>query len=306
MDSPVKEVRRRTIKRFYIFLAANLALCVFIFEYLHNAMYLNREVLIGGNIASHNNTVILGLYFLFSVFFVGKFLQRSYARQYKYQSVIPLLKSIFKQGSYEADSGVSSNILKTSELFPYFDRMEGKDLITAQHKNTTFWASNLRLYQIRERDKKRYLHKFFDGIFLHLTFQKPFESTIVIKENRWVKILSSQSFFGKRLEKIKVIAPEFSKRYEAWGDDQVLSRKILQPELLEKIIKLSDTYAFILSINRNNVYMSIAKQRFRFNPRLFLFPPRSDDVREERIKKSLFVLRDIMDALRLETRTQRR
>ena len=240
--------------------------------------------------------------YVFGVIIVAMTGQWFYAHYYKKKFVRSFLQEELGFAIYEPRKHLSAVTLYESKLFPSFNWTEGSDWFRCEVEQAILTASNVTLSQRINTKNGQTVNKVFQGCVLSLTFSDPFETPILIKGKRWMS-WSKQLLLGESLERVKLIAPDFMKRFDVWSSDQIASRKLLTPAFTEKMTELDKQYPFTISITSFKVTIALEGE-LDFSPRFFLLPPRSDEARVKRLKKALDMVRAVVQTLNLKPKKE--
>jgi hypothetical protein len=138
-------------------------------------------------------------------------------------------------------------------------------------------------------------------------FNKNFITSLVILpdrvEKRFGKLWGSriQSWNKKRGKLIKLENPEFEKYFVVYGEDQIESRYILSPDLMERIVSFRKKIKknIYLSFVNNKVFIAISTQNL-FAARIFLNLLQFKTI--EKYYSSLRIGIDLVEDFNLNTR----
>ena len=135
-------------------------------------------------------------------------------------------------------------------------------------------------YKTTRRDSKGHTHTewhtIFRGLFFMGDFNKHFSgSTIVLPDSaealfgkfgQWL-----QSFSFGRDQLIKMDDPEFEKLFVVYGTDQIESRYILSPALMQRIVefKTKRQKSIYLSFVGSSIFVALSETRALFEPKIF-------------------------------------
>ena len=191
---------------------------------------------------------------------------KSLKYDYKHKIIPDILGFLYSEFEYIPNQKIAKTVFEKSLLFPSEIRfVEGEDFMR-------FWIDNA---DIMFCESKVYGHPpvsmQFSGIFISATFNKFFASrTFVFPEQNtsfWRKIkfktLGADYY-------VKLEDPEFEKEFIILGDNQVESRYILTPSLMERILQYKRKLKceFSLSFVQNRLYCAIPNYKDLFEPRL--------------------------------------
>lgn len=188
-------------------------------------------------------------------------------KAYKSRILPQILKFISLEFEYFPNQKISKSIFDTSLLFPQEIKLiKGEDFMRFKIDRTGIMFCEAEVYGYGPSSK------IFGGVFICATFNKSFASkTFVFPEK-------STSFFRKLKFNVmgasflvKLEDPEFEKEFIILGEDQVESRYILTPGLMQRILeykkKLKIDIAF--SFISQRLYCTIPNSKNLFEPALF-------------------------------------
>lgn len=129
-------------------------------------------------------------------------------------------------------------------LVPSHDRRAFEDHFTGRSDGVEFELYEAHLEAKRQTDKRTYYETVFRGALIRVAFPRTIEGvTLVTRDlglfnalNGWVK----ESFSGKNLERVGLVDPAFEKQFEVYATDQVMSRYLLTPTFMERLLRLEE------------------------------------------------------------------
>ncbi|MDP6943452.1 MAG: DUF3137 domain-containing protein [Myxococcota bacterium] len=222
------------------------------------------------------------------VLFMGQMLfyrwmTSDYVLSFKHQ-VIAAVARYFDEGlRYDPEAGISQSDFLASQLFRHrIDRYSGEDLVRGVVGKTAIEVSEIHAeYKTTTTDSKgrrrTRWHTIFRGLFFIGDFNKHFQGTTLVLPDVAERLLGR---FGKMLQDmnpgrsqdlVRLEDPEFEKHFVVYGDDQVESRYILSPALMQRIVafKRSTGHQIHLAFRHSNVYVAISATSDMFEPPVF-------------------------------------
>jgi hypothetical protein len=203
---------------------------------------------------------------------------RDYRAEYKSKVVAEIVKMVDESWDYQADGRIGENEYRKSDLFrDRVDRFKGDDLITGTIDKTDFRCSEIHSeYKTWEKDDdgktKEEWHTIFKGLFFHADFNKNFSArTYVVPEARGgSKVFSTIGGMAQRGDRVKLEDPEFEKIYEVYSTDQIESRYILTPAIMQAMtaIKRELNTSVYFSFIDERVYCAMYFNKDLFEPRI--------------------------------------
>ena len=237
---------------------------------------------------------------------------KSFRKEYKSKIISRIAGFADESLVYSPEGYIPLHEFAGSKIFPLScDRYAGEDHfrgtigktriefseITAKHRNTSGSSSH---------QKDDYI-TIFKGLFIIADFNKNFRTHTIVLPDTAERLFGKfgqtlQSIAPSRGELIRLEDPRFEKEFCVYGDDQVESRYILTPSLMERILKFRKKWKnrVWLSFINSKVYIAISmnKNLFELRP----FKPAADyDFLEENLR-FLSLLTGVVDDLNLNTR----
>lgn len=160
---------------------------------------------------------------------------QNYRGKFK-QNLFPKVLQLFGDFSYQAYSRVDDRIIeKMPQQFNYAESY-GSDLIQGRINKVNFQFSQLRLESGSDSDSS-----LFNGYIIALSNETfAFPATLVYyNQPRHMEQLSAKHFALKR---IKIPYNKFEDLFDAYGDDQVAARELLDPVMIENLVKLNKSF----------------------------------------------------------------
>jgi hypothetical protein len=193
--------------------------------------------------------------------------KKQYRKTFKSDVVAELVKLINPDWQYLYDYCMSQESYQQSGLFPqHYDRYTGDDFVTGKIEKTDFQFSELHTQykQVTYGSKgQRQEHwvTIFKGLFMHADFNKNFSGTTFVLPDTAEKLFGS---FGQTLQKlsgrgqlVQLENPEFERLFVVYSSDQVESRYILTPTMMEAMVKLYNRF-------NGDIYFSFVGSRVYF------------------------------------------
>lgn len=225
---------------------------------------------------SPNHTQILissfaGVFLLLMgyAFYVRKNSVADFESTFKEEIIKPLISFINKDFIYKPDSYISHNeFLKTGFFENQLYNYDGNDQLIGKHNDVLFQFCDLwvtKTPSIKTNNQSDY--NVFCGNFFMAKFNKSFKfetyiiPTYSFRENLIGDDFDTQTFlvdnwcFG---DKVQLEDPEFTKLFSVFSKDQIESRYILTPTLMERIKKVQEKTRGKLFISFRNDMIFIA------------------------------------------------
>ncbi|MDB3904991.1 DUF3137 domain-containing protein [Crocinitomicaceae bacterium] len=265
------ENERKKLLRPMIFLCLPFVGSVVIFFlnfFVLHFHHLDRAIFVGAILI--NGT--LGAVFLPRFFKLKKALKV----KYKEEIIKEMVYFIDPSLSYNSTSFISQSDFENSKLFiKGIDRYEGDDLVVGNIGKTEVRFSELNaLYENNDNDSTKYV-SLFKGIFFIADFHKDFAGETIVLPDTAEKLFGKlgamfQKMNVSRPDLVKLENPDFEKAFVVYGTDQVETRYILTPALIQRIMDFQKKSGKIyLSFLYSKVYIAISLNKNLFEPPLF-------------------------------------
>jgi len=218
--------------------------------------------------------------------------KKQYRENFKSGVVAEVVKLFNPDWQYLYDYCMSQESYQQSGLFPHhYDRYTGDDFVTGKIEKTDFQFSELHTQykQVTYNSKgQRQEHwvTIFRGLFMHADFNKNFLGTTYVLPDTAERLLGS---FGQSLQKmssrgqlVKLENPEFEKRFVVYSSDQVESRYILTPSIMESIVNISNRFEgdVYFSFVGSRIYYANSINKALFEPNIFRSGVNFNDMKE--------------------------
>jgi len=229
-----------------------------------------------------------GLWYIFVTY--GR--KSEYRKSFKSNIVSEMVRLYNPEWQYLFDSFISERDYQMSGIFPHHcDRYSGDDQVIGKIDKTDFQFSELHTQykQVTYGSKgQRHEHwvTIFRGLFMHADFNKNFSGTTFVLPDTAERLLGA---FGQSLQKlsgrgelVKLENPEFEKRFVVYSSDQVESRYILTPAIMESIVNISNRFGgeIYFSFVGSRVYFANSINQELFEPSIFRSGVNFSDVKE--------------------------
>ena len=203
-----------------------------------------------------------------------------YKNAYKKNVIKTLIDTIHPGLDYQPRLCIPESRFMASGLFTRTpDRYRGDDMVTGMVGKTQISFSEIRAqYKTETRDSKgnthTQWHDIFRGIFFIADFNKPFKTRTLVLPDMAERVFGS--LFGNALQKlnkgrgdlIKLENVDFEKAFVVYGTDQVESRFILTPDLMERILKVKEKTGkpLYISFLDNTMFVALSQNKDLFEP----------------------------------------
>lgn len=254
-----------------------------------------------------------------------RFFARDYRSNFKQMIIEPLIHFIDPNLSYTPDGFIDLLIFRRADIFQrYVNEYDGEDLVCGTIDKTTIRFSEVRAYYKEENENSlltsaltpkdsvgalldKYKHTIFKGLFFVADFNKDFLGQVLVMPDkaekyfgRFGKMLQSHNFI--RGELMKMDNAEFEQAFAVYGSDQIQSRYVLTPVIMNKILdfKKKTGAAICLSFKDSVLYITVPCKRNLFEPKYF--KSIVDYIETFRYFQDLTLFIGIVDELNLNTR----
>ena len=167
--------------------------------------------------------------------------KRKYRNAYK-QRILPKLAKLFGDFTYTIGGQIPFHHIWPSKIVPAHDRYESEDHFIGKYKGVDIQFSEIDLKQQRRSKNKTYYVSIFKGlaVLLEMEGKKFYGHTILDKDkgkmSEWFKEKSSG------LKRANLVDPEFEKLFDAYTNDQVEARYLIDPLMIERLKGLYEEY----------------------------------------------------------------
>jgi len=255
---------------------------------------------------------VLGIFILLLFFKINP-LWKEYRGQFKEQVIREIINFIDNSLNYHpADKITRDEFMKCGIFRTHIDRYTGDDFVEGKIKSTQMEFSEVHAeYKTTTVDSKgrttTHWHTIFKGLLFSADFNKEFNVKTYVLKDTAEKMFG---FLGTKLQKmnksrgelVKLEDPEFESEFAVYSDDQIESRYILSPSLMEKILsfKKQTNKNIQLSFVDSRLYVAIPYSKALFEPRLFGDMINFSDIQEYHDDLNLVI--SIAETLNLNTR----
>jgi hypothetical protein len=251
-----------------------------------------------GLISLSPHVAVIVMAVLVSVAILGYFTYKTSQQKKKYREsfksgvVAEVVKLINPEWQYDYNSCIPEDSYWQSGLFPHrYDRYQGDDFVSGRIDKTDFQFSELHTeYKQVTYGSKGQRHEqwitIFRGLFMHADFNKYFSGTTFVLPDTAERLLGA---FGQSLQKlssrgelVKLENPEFEKLFVVYSSDQIESRYILTPAIMEAMVHLHQRFDgdIYFSFVGTRVYFAKGFSTALFEPNIFRSGVNFADVKE--------------------------
>jgi len=232
---------------------------------------------------SQNASVDMLLFLGFAYFAIGaivyKWMIKDYAHDFKDTIISPLITEIDANLRYSQNLHIDESYFTRSRICTTRpDRVRGNDYVHGKIDGVNIQFSDFHAEKKHTDNKGRTTWStLFQGLFIVADFPKNFKgSTVILPDvaqssfgNLIGNFLQSNNFGRNELIKMDNVA--FEKAFVVYGTDQIESRYILTPSLMQKLLSFKRRSKQNLSISfiGGNIYMAIEYNKDLFEPSVF-------------------------------------
>ncbi len=228
-----------------------------------------------------------------------------YHTDYK-NSVLPRIVKLVGLSGYNPHGAIYVDQFEPTGIVPGHDKQFARDLFEGTYKGAGVSFCRLVLKKKNPNLRNNQEETVFSGIALLIVIpQNKFSGHTVVRRKNLLNELADINAFKATgvagLQTVHLEDPAFEKRYQVFSTDQVESRVLLDPAMMERIDAVSGTYfsqGINISYDRGNrVFALIPTARELFNAPSVWSPTDIDAV--ERMKKEVQSILSLVDQLDL-------
>jgi hypothetical protein len=200
-----------------------------------------------------------------------------YRNDFKHTIIRSIIEFLEPGLRYNPDFGISKELFRAGDMFRHkIDRYHSEDMVQGKVGQTDIAFSEVHAEYKTGSGKDTHWHTIFKGLVFIGDFHKDFRGRMVVLPDTAEKLFGGlgQKLQGWNLSRnslIKMDDPEFEREFVVYGTDQVESRYILSPSLMERICafrKKIGTQLF-LGFAGSRVFVAIPKKEDWFEPVFF-------------------------------------
>jgi uncharacterized membrane protein YbaN (DUF454 family) len=235
----------------------------------------------------------------------------TYKNTYKNDVIGAALKFLDESLSISPDQGIEASEFMYTQLFSTTpDRYKTEDLVTGCAGKTRFYFAEVHAeYKTVTQTKngtRTEWHDIFKGIIFAADFNKRFNGVTIVKPKDFGAAFGA--WFSKNLfsfgskDVVQLENTEFDKTFVTHGSDQVESRYILTPAMMERVLNLNHQTKYNISLSFIESRMYIA---FPLNRNYFEAPVFKSLLSPETVNEDITTIKfmyDIVKELDLNTR----
>lgn len=238
---------------------------------------------------------------------------REFRADFKGRVIRALVGFVDENWTFTPNGKISGTDVDASGLVPdNISKILGEDLVEGSIGHTAFSMSEI-CAQRREtfRDKYGMKHEYmvdvFNGFMFVCNYNRYFPHEVFVFPDTAERFLG---FMGTRLQEmnrshgelVKLEDPVFEKYFAVYGSDQIATRMVLPPSIMEEMVAFREKSGtpVSMSIRQGRFFAAVPLSRDLFEPPLFRPITRFSELRELFDDLTLFV--DLARAIDLNTR----
>ncbi|MEE2527126.1 DUF3137 domain-containing protein [Hyphobacterium sp. HN65] len=135
------------------------------------------------------------------------------------------------------------DVFREHGLIPSSDRRSFEDHFIGERHGSVFELYEAKLEEKRHSDKRTYWVTVFRGLMIRIEFPRTVEGLTVITRDKGIFNAFEgwgRKTFGNKLKKVGLVDPKFENIFEVYSTDQVMSRYLLTPTFMERLIALEN------------------------------------------------------------------
>jgi len=234
---------------------------------------------------------------------------QNYREKFKEEVIREIINFIDNRFTYSPSKKMSlSEFKKTGIFLMRVDRYRGDDHIEGKIDSTHVEFSEVHAeYKTRDNKGRTSYHTIFKGLLFSADFNKNFNVKTYVLTDVAEKMFG---FLGTKLQKmnkwrgqlVKLENIEFEKEFAVYSEDQVESRYILSPSLMERMLsfKKQTKKRIQMSFVDTRLYIAVPYRKNLFEPKLFGNIVDFKNIQE--YYDDLNLVLDLIETLNLNTR----
>ncbi|MFZ4121335.1 MAG: DUF3137 domain-containing protein [Caulobacterales bacterium] len=127
------------------------------------------------------------------------------------------------------------------DLLPKSDRAHFEDWFHGERHGCAFDLCEGHLEdERRDKDGDRSWVTVFRGQIIRISFPKPFQAVTVVRRDSGV--FNGMVGWASRMQRVGFADPDFERKFEVYGTDQVEAHYLVHPVFAERLLQLEDAY----------------------------------------------------------------
>jgi hypothetical protein len=236
------------------------------------------------------------------------FKKKKYRQNYKSQLITRVVQLFGDQFQYSPEGSVSSSYFSLSQIFQEnFNIYHGEDLVTGKIGGLDLEFSELYVAHRTGSGKNQHTHQVFKGIFFMCGIPRRMKGRTFIlpdvAENSFGQVLGGfiQKHLGANLmdrgQLIKLENPNFEKYFVVYADDQVESRYLLSPKVMENLASYREQTGreIFISFKEDKVFVAL---KFSSQSSTYLEPPIDKPISGQDLMQAYQVMQTVIGLIR--------
>ncbi|MBP3207965.1 MAG: DUF3137 domain-containing protein [Campylobacter sp.] len=190
-------------------------------------------------------------------------LLKGFSNEFKEKIITQIIKEISPNLAYDKAKFIEFNEFDRPRIYnTVIDIYQGNDLIWGNIDGVELKFSDIYLARVDTKNKERSIQvqtPLFYGIAFIADFSKFFTAKVVVLDKKG-------SFTSTSLQKTKMDNSEFNEIFATFCDDEIATRYILTPNLMEKMLHLRKFFGakcdFCFVENKIYIYINLGKDSF--------------------------------------------
>lgn len=243
------------------------------------------------------------------IFGLSKIITAKFTRRFKREVIKEVFTALIPGSEYLPVSMVRQKTYDMSNLCnTIYDTYEGEDHVRGKIGEMELEFSEIRLIKKTKRSKGGTTHgTVYQGLFFAFTLPIDLRQNTLILADQAEKMLGRNvgRFLQKNMsrdgyELVQVESVEFERHYVVYSDNQIKSRVLLKPMVLENLndFRKKNKQMIDVSIRGNMLYLCMKTNKNHFEPRLWGELVSFKDIRE--IYDLMMLVRDLQEDLELD------
>jgi len=168
--------------------------------------------------------------------------KRQYAKEYKIE-ILPRLVGLFGDFKYDVDGKIDMAEMQPSKVVPSHSRYKSEDYFAGSYKGVNIKFSEITLKERRGSGKNKRTVQVFKGLSILLEMQKKSFMGHTILDKDKGKIGEWMAEKTLKLDRANLVDPKFEDIFDAYTNDQVEARYLVDPLIMQRLIDIYDHYA---------------------------------------------------------------
>jgi hypothetical protein len=183
----------------------------------------------------------LTLFFFFALYTWVTHPRRQYVKAYK-KKILPGLAKLFGDFNYALKGRINMSLMRPSRIIPAHDRYSAEDCFQGTYKGVDIQFAEINLQEKRRSKNRDTYVSVFKGLAVLLEMKnKKFYGHTILDHN---KSKISEWFKEKSLDlkRANLVDPEFEDIFDAYTNDQVEARYLVDPLMMERLVGMYEEY----------------------------------------------------------------